>query len=269
MARRAVADNGVSYITSVGELNEDRPVLLCLHGASTNSSVFTELATLAANDGRQLIAPDYLRRGATLADTLCLIAETVADLTGGGASVHAFGHGLGGHILSTLSPGGGDAPLSVKGVALCGAPPLSSMADIIPAYQPRTSAAAAANLFGLSYAGQPLTRDEADILMRGLGCVSPYTVPMTRGAQRGDKTARRLLFEIASTADARANIESSDANVVLFHGSKDNLVGTKYMRDIRTEFAWKGRVIELEGGHLLPLTRATTIWDHLVSAFDL
>ena len=147
--------DGIFYLKNFEEFDSSKPLLVCFHGNSSIAETFGELIT-RTKGGIQVIAPDLpgCGRSKRLDEySMSIVGKMMSNLitSFNPSSVYLFGHSLGGHLLAFI-----DVP-QVKGMAMAGTPPISSMDDFPKAFTPGE---AEQELIQLLMKEEPFTAEE-------------------------------------------------------------------------------------------------------------
>ncbi len=152
------------------------------------------------------------------------------------------GHSLGGHIaIQSLN----SLP-SVKGILVCGTPPLAIPPRFDMAFLPEPKAQA--------FFKPEIAKNEALGIVEILNTKSEFKEVLTSDILNSDGKFRQFLFGSIAKGEFVDEIQSLNnyhGKVLICYGENENIVSSDYLNSIQVNNLWKGKTLKIEkSGHL-------------------
>jgi pimeloyl-ACP methyl ester carboxylesterase len=240
----------------------DGPAVLLLHGNSSSARTWHRLLDGPFGDRHRCIAPDLPGHGrsyrasryslASYATVVSRFVEAVVD-----GPVIVVGWSLGGHIALEAASTIHD----LQGLALFGAPPIASPADVPHAFRPDPAATLA---FTADLSDQDAIRFAELLVAPG----SPVPLePLVADIHTTDPAVRADVGAClggGEFADEIRVVESLGRPIMIGHGRQDRLVAEDYLRGLRIPGLWRDEVQIIENcGHSPQEEQATQLGELL------
>ncbi|MFW6218920.1 MAG: alpha/beta fold hydrolase [Bacteroidota bacterium] len=253
------------------DVNADaQKTVLLLHGNSMNSSLMDNFIQWKEMQQYRIIAPDFPGHGLSERSqnpehdySVINLMEMVNYLTGelNPGKIVIFGHSLGGHIAINLA----NDISQLKGISICGTPPLTLPPEIEKAFLPNPS-------IGLVF--KPDLDDEQLQLLAN--SFTPEGTDINRRVKTSirdcDPLVRAFIGKSIATElinDETEIIQSLQCPVAVFHGSEEAIVNLKYIESLKIPSLWQNKIhVIMDTMHFPFIENESEFKDKFISFLD-
>lgn len=250
---------GMRYLKNFIIFDEDKPLMICLHGNSSSADIFSKFLVICSGK-LQAIAIDlpgcgkskhletysYSEIGIQIAN-LIIVKFNYKKL-------YIFSHTLAGHLVNFI-------PLKFDFVVLSGTPPFYHL-DI---FNNNNDGNRIINLLSKK---EKFTNNEATDFIKCQGVNSLNSNLMINAAISTDGKFREGC--LLSFLDINYKQEFLKYNnIIIFYATEDNIVNTDYLKSLNKENLFEFKIHYIKGKHMLPMNNSLELFDVIKRALSL